>query len=131
MLSYTLDNKTEPVENNKVSSLEGIKYFEGNAGDVRILNEDVYINTDGGHDWMKIKGGKEFDCPDCTLQVTTCEGCPRAQGKFTRNINNDDYNTVKPYWSYTLSPACATCSNNPANGGNGICNCTLGVPEIR
>lgn len=31
--------------------------------------------------------------------------------------------------SYDYSP-CRTCSNNPANGGSGICYCTLGQPEI-
>ena len=25
---------------------------------------------------------------------------------------------------------CANCSNNPANGGTGICLCTLGLPQI-
>lgn len=26
--------------------------------------------------------------------------------------------------------ACRTCPNNPANGGSGICNCTLGQMDI-
>ena len=26
--------------------------------------------------------------------------------------------------------ACSTCHNNPANGGSGICNCTLGLMNI-
>lgn len=26
--------------------------------------------------------------------------------------------------------ACKHCSNNPANGGSGVCNCTLGTPTI-
>lgn len=26
--------------------------------------------------------------------------------------------------------ACANCSNNPKNGGSGICHCTLGQPKI-
>lgn len=30
---------------------------------------------------------------------------------------------------YDSSP-CRTCSNNPANGGSGICLCTLGQPEF-
>lgn len=25
---------------------------------------------------------------------------------------------------------CKNCSNHPSNGGNGICNCTLGTPPI-
>lgn len=26
--------------------------------------------------------------------------------------------------------ACIKCPNNPKNGGDGICHCTLGLPEI-
>lgn len=28
------------------------------------------------------------------------------------------------------SQACDSCSNNPKNGGSGICHCTLGLPTI-
>ena len=28
------------------------------------------------------------------------------------------------------SQACAKCPNNPKNGGDGICHCTLGLLEI-
>lgn len=28
------------------------------------------------------------------------------------------------------SQACDSCSNNPKNGGSGICHCTLGLPVI-
>ena len=28
------------------------------------------------------------------------------------------------------NPACALCSKNPANGGDGICNCTLGDMKV-
>lgn len=27
-------------------------------------------------------------------------------------------------------PACKGCANNPANGGSGICHCTLGTQTI-
>lgn len=30
-----------------------------------------------------------------------------------------------------LAQPCKHCSNNPRNGGSGICNCTLGSAEIR
>lgn len=32
-------------------------------------------------------------------------------------------------WEYISDP-CKTCSNHPTNGGSGICNCTLGLPQI-
>ena len=31
----------------------------------------------------------------------------------------------------TLYPeACKICSNHPSNGGSGICNCIMGIPQI-
>lgn len=30
---------------------------------------------------------------------------------------------------FSFSP-CQNCSNNPKNGGSGICNCTLGLPKM-
>lgn len=33
--------------------------------------------------------------------------------------NNENFSTF-------LQPACVNCSNNPKNGGSGICNCILG-----
>ena len=30
----------------------------------------------------------------------------------------------------SIPDACKTCSNHPSNGSSGICNCTLGLPEI-
>jgi len=32
---------------------------------------------------------------------------------------------------FTNSSPCDNCSCNPKNGGSGICNCTLNLPEIR
>lgn len=30
-----------------------------------------------------------------------------------------------------VNKACEYCSNNPKNGGSGICHCTLGLPKIK
>jgi len=48
--------------------------------------------------------------------------------------NNDDislnnYLNCEPISIFNQS-ACINCSNNPKNGGNGICNCTLGQIHI-
>lgn len=29
-----------------------------------------------------------------------------------------------------LPSACVNCSNHPSNGGSGICNCILGIPNL-
>lgn len=41
------------------------------------------------------------------------------------------YIPVQPSDAAYDSSACKYCSNNPRNGGSGICNCILGLPEIR
>jgi calcineurin-like phosphoesterase family protein len=42
-----------------------------------------------------------------------------------------DPNPIDPYKFFNFSNlACDSCSNNPKNGGSGICNCTLGLPQI-
>lgn len=49
---------------------------------------------------------------------------------YTTTTINDikiDHNTI--VGGYNANP-CENCSNNPKNGGSGICNCTLGLPKI-
>lgn len=36
----------------------------------------------------------------------------------------------QPQYNWIPEP-CKQCSNHPANGGSGVCFCTLGTPEIR
>ena len=56
---------------------------------------------------------------------------------FNNNNTANDINinikftitTEYPSNNYQSSP-CDYCSNNPRNGGNGICCCTLGLPSI-
>ncbi len=33
-------------------------------------------------------------------------------------------------WTNYIPEACRSCSNHPANGGSGNCNCTLGSPSV-
>ena len=91
---------------------------------------------------------KIFNCPDCPSIIETCDGCIRyiSSDKCVRNtqINNlDNYKSYLEYYNdnttieirkvpyqpsdmgYEASP-CAYCSNNPKNGGSGICLCILG-----
>ena len=45
-------------------------------------------------------------------------------------IPETQYQTsVNPVQSFG-SNACQSCSNNPSNGGSGICHCILGTPTI-
>lgn len=42
------------------------------------------------------------------------------------------YRTAAPQvvWTNYIPEACRSCSNHPANGGSGNCNCTLGSPKV-
>lgn len=33
--------------------------------------------------------------------------------------------------TFPIPDACKSCSNHPSNGGSGICNCTLGTPQVK
>lgn len=48
----------------------------------------------------------------------------------TEAVTNSHYAPMGPRdKTYDVSP-CDCCSNNPKNGGSGICNCILGQPQI-
>ncbi len=53
------------------------------------------------------------------------------EAKTLNDLLNADYHK---YEDLTVSvfeqSACVNCSNNPKNGGSGICHCTLGQPKI-
>lgn len=64
-------------------------------------------------------------CPNCgTFLSTTTSGYICYKCGWT----NKQSEAVKPSFD---SVPCKYCGNNPANGGSGICFCTLGLNEIR
>lgn len=80
-------------------------------------------------------------CPRCEHNlvsfVLTCyppvpkKYCPCCGWTWTGEPEAVRYVPVQlSNYGYDSSP-CRTCPNNPANGGSGICLCTLGQPEIR
>ena len=56
-----------------------------------------------------------------------CGNILREQQEFLpKSIHCQPDQSFMPFNSL----ACQNCSNNPANGGSGICHCTLGLPKI-
>lgn len=53
---------------------------------------------------------------------------PEAIDTFIQILNENIGRTVK--YDNTYITPCKNCSNNPANGGSGICNCTLGMWKV-
>ena len=60
-----------------------------------------------------------------------CPLCGRANAPWVSQCSCTGSPFVKTSASsaYSASP-CQTCSNNPANGGSGNCNCTLGTCPV-
>lgn len=74
---------------------------------------------------------KQYNCPDCQ-RTDSCDGCPRILRLPTNQIDQ-----TKPIFDNTLitqtsysNNACENCSNNPKNGGTGICHCILGTSIV-
>ena len=75
---------------------------------------------------------KQFSCPDCKVKLDTCEGCQRYCVKEQKQNNIFPTHPFNLPNTYIYTPpstyeyeCCKGCSNNPVNGGSGICNCTL------
>ena len=60
-----------------------------------------------------------------------CPCCGRVNAPWVSQCSCSDISFMKISTSpaYVASP-CQTCSNNPANGGSGNCNCTLGTCPV-
>ena len=56
--------------------------------------------------------------------------------KYYESLFNPSLDTPLPNPSFGIDlhivpKSCRNCPNHPANGGSGICSCTLGQPEIK
>lgn len=75
-----------------------------------------------------IKGGLLSQIPNyhrVTIDAAT------DKKKFKEIINNNPIRGFKFFKKEDFSNLdCDNCSNNPKNGGDGICNCILGLPKI-
>ena len=38
--------------------------------------------------------------------------------------------SIEKFYEAPKGSPCDGCSNNPSNGGSGVCHCTLGLPVI-
>ena len=53
------------------------------------------------------------------------EGYDKAAEIYNGYDNDENFSKL-----YNESNSCKNCTNNPRNGGSGICNCTLGSPKV-
>lgn len=79
---------------------------------------------------------RQFVCPSCGWQHwhEVTEEIIRIPygGNQYKEINGFLQPPYQDYLdlAYDLSDVCATCPNDPRNGGPGNCNCILGQPKI-
>ena len=60
-----------------------------------------------------------------------CPRCGRVNAPWVNqcSCNSSPFTKISTSPAFVASP-CQTCSNNPANGGSGNCNCTLGTCPV-
>ena len=88
-------------------------YYEDTTTTARPQN--TYTSTSG---WIQYKGQEGWVCPKC--------GRVNAPWIATCPCYDDKGYTMTWTGQFTADP-CKGCSNNPINGGSGICHCTLGL----
>jgi hypothetical protein len=67
-------------------------------------------------------------CPDCGWSWT---GEPEEIVRVPFGGNSyTEFNMTRHCDPAFANSPCRTCSNNPVNGGSGICFCTLGQPKF-
>lgn len=98
-----------------------IKYFCDKCG--KELSSDVFeveVKPPEIRTWLdEAEAGTYILCYDCVRKVN--KWINKADD-FVKEAPIPNIETLH------IPDACKSCSNHPANGGSGICNCTLGVP---
>lgn len=61
-----------------------------------------------------------------------CYDCTKKLNKLIHNTGDFvKYAPAPNIETPDIPDACKSCSNHPSNGGSGICNCTLGIPQVK
>ena len=67
---------------------------------------------------------KQYNCPDCSINTNSCDGCPRI------NSQSVDWSKLQINSYSNIPDACKHCMTHPSNGGDGICWRVLGSYHI-
>ena len=105
-----------------------IKYFCDKCG--KELSSDIFVDVFE----IEVKPPEVRTWSD-EAETGTYILCFNCVQKLNKWINkNDDFVKHAPapnIETLDIPDACKSCSNHPSNGGSGICNCTLGTPQVK
>lgn len=73
---------------------------------------------------------KQYNCPDCSINTDSCNGCPRIGKQYADNKTEIDWSKFSIYSRDTVPDPCKYCATHLSNGGDGICWCVLGSQTI-
>ena len=109
-----IENDSFIVEFNKATNTYRVSYFE----DYHFKDEICFRGYEEAK-WEKVE--------EPTEKTWTTEELQESIKKVFEPpyIYQDIEDTIP-----NIPDACKTCPNHPRNGGNGICNCTLGLQPI-
>lgn len=99
--------------------------------DTTAIDSNEAILTTPKPEWTPIaKYG--WVCPRCgkvnSPFIDHCDCKPEEKSNYYPDWSYHPTITTPPSRNFNFTAdACKSCSNNPANGGTGFCNCTLGT----
>lgn len=109
-----IENDSFIVEYNKETNTYRVSYFEDNH-----FKDEIYFRGYKELEWKE-------EAPEKAETITVDQWGDLKDNIFTPPyINKDTEDTI-----ITIPYACKTCPTHPSNGGDGICHCILGLPEI-
>ena len=113
-----IENDSFIVEYNKETNTYRVSYFEDNH-----FKDEICFRGYKELEWKEEAPEKTWP----TEMTSTPEELQEEIKKVFEPpyIYTDTENTI-----ITIPYACKTCPTHPSNGGDGICHCILGLPEI-
>ena len=109
-----IENDSFIIEYNKETDTYRVSYFEGNH-----FKDEICFRGYKEVEWKE-------EAPENEKTWTTEELQESIKKVFEPPYIYQEANKTSQY----IPPACVNCPTHPSNGGSGICNCILGLPEI-
>lgn len=125
------DKFDKVCDHNKPSTVQGVPLTQNEDYIREVLDTEIKTAM-CIHEWEPVNSintaGYVYRCRKCG--TTKTEPITRGLQEYITTSGNEEFNKKYSLWNSDSSSPCEHCSNNPKNGGSGICNCTLGLPKV-